>query len=592
LTYITRRNIMTRNIGKRIFIIALSAMLALAGAPMAGSFAADGDVIAVSTGEELDLALREAPEGALILLEADIDAVASATYGSSSYGTGTVKKLTIDGQGHTINGNGISTGTPPAGTTPRNDISNGTALRFASSTANTNLVFKNITFKNLASSLSFGGGAIGVYHGTVTIRNCTFLGNESLSSGGDGGAVLVDGSGGDFTIVNSTFYGNSSLNDGGAIASSANGNIINITAVSNTAGRQGGALVNNNANNQVALANSILIGNKVVTTGDEPATTDNDVAALSKDGGNNLLGVATEATIPGRGTNPATVLPVALVDSTVTGVTLEAAAAWLAPAPADNGGLTPTIALLEGAPAIDSAGDSAPKTDQRNLLRVGQGDIGAYEYGASIEPASTNAAILTADQPTSTTQNKIGFTLAAQFAEADAVNAVELVFSYDKSVFNAVPTVVAKDLEVASTFVNTDKGLVSVVLGVVNDKIINFDIPLELARVTLTVKEGLKPDKATLKLESFKVYSRGGARASEIISDTAETAISILNTEPNDVNLDGVVDTADLSLALYYFGALSSDEDWGVTGAADIDGDGDVDMADITILVNAIHAAA
>ena len=259
---------MRRNIGRRIFIIALSAMLALAGAPAAGSFAADCEAIVVNTGEELDLALREAPEGALILLGADIDAVTSATYGSSSYGTGTVKKLTIDGQGYTINGNGISTGTQPEGTTPRNDISNGTALRFASSAANTNLIFKNITFKNLASSLSLGGGAIGVYHGTVTISNCTFLDNKSTSSGGDGGAVSVDGSGGDLTIVNSTFYGNSALNDGGAIASSANGKIINITAVNNTAWRQGGALVNNNANNQASLANSILIGNKVVTTGE------------------------------------------------------------------------------------------------------------------------------------------------------------------------------------------------------------------------------------------------------------------------------------------------------------------------------------
>jgi hypothetical protein len=341
----------------------------------------------------------------------------------------------------------------------------------------------------------------------------------------------------------------------------------------------------------VSLANSILIGNKVVTAGDEPITTDNDVAALSKDDGNNLLGWATEATIPGRGTNPPSVLPVALADSTVTGVTLAAAAAWLAAAPADNGGLTPTIALLEGAPAIDGAGDSAPKTDQRNLLRVGRADVGAYEYGASIEPASTNAAILTADQPSSTTQNKINFTLAAQFAEADAVNAVELVFSYDKGFFNAVPTVVAEGFEVASTFVNTEKGLISVVIGVVNDKIINFDVPSDLAKVALTVKEGLKPDKAALKLESFKVYSKGGPLASEILSGTAETAISILNTEPNDVNQDGAVDTADLSLALYYFGALSGDEDWSVTGVADIDGDGDVDMADITILVNAIHAA-
>ena len=48
----------------------------------------------------------------------------------------------------------------------------------------------------------------------------------------------------------------------------------------------------------------------------------------------------------------------------------------------DNGGFTPTLALLPGSPAID-AGDNAacPATDQRGVTRP-QGaacDIGAYE---------------------------------------------------------------------------------------------------------------------------------------------------------------------------------------------------------------------
>ncbi len=52
---------------------------------------------------------------------------------------------------------------------------------------------------------------------------------------------------------------------------------------------------------------------------------------------------------------------------------------------ANNGGPTPTIALLPGSPAID-AGDTtaAPPTDQRGFLRpIGPAaDIGAFEYGA------------------------------------------------------------------------------------------------------------------------------------------------------------------------------------------------------------------
>src|SRR5262249_45281780 len=51
----------------------------------------------------------------------------------------------------------------------------------------------------------------------------------------------------------------------------------------------------------------------------------------------------------------------------------------------DNGGPTPTMALLPGSPAID-AGDNtnAPATDQRGYLRVVNGtiDIGAFEVQA------------------------------------------------------------------------------------------------------------------------------------------------------------------------------------------------------------------
>jgi hypothetical protein len=50
---------------------------------------------------------------------------------------------------------------------------------------------------------------------------------------------------------------------------------------------------------------------------------------------------------------------------------------------ADNGGPTPTLALLPGSPAI-AAGDSAsaPATDQRGFPRpAGSADIGAYEFG-------------------------------------------------------------------------------------------------------------------------------------------------------------------------------------------------------------------
>lgn len=75
---------------------------------------------------------------------------------------------------------------------------------------------------------------------------------------------------------------------------------------------------------------------------------------------------------------------------------------------ADNGGLTQTHALLEGHPAIDSAGTCRIDTDQRGISRpIGGGcDIGAYEYTfavSAVEQTATPGLIpLMTDTPTPT----------------------------------------------------------------------------------------------------------------------------------------------------------------------------------------------
>ena len=46
----------------------------------------------------------------------------------------------------------------------------------------------------------------------------------------------------------------------------------------------------------------------------------------------------------------------------------------------DYGGPTETLPLLPGSPAIDSGDTAAPVRDQRNFVRSGLPDIGAFEY--------------------------------------------------------------------------------------------------------------------------------------------------------------------------------------------------------------------
>ncbi|MDR2670827.1 MAG: hypothetical protein LBC26_03780, partial [Oscillospiraceae bacterium] len=175
---------------RALLALALAVALMVSAAPMV-VLAAPEDPIVVTTGAELDTALREAPAGAVIVLANDIDAISSATYSS--------KDLTIDGQGYSINGTA--------------DLPK-TALRFANTREGSvrvpnNVTIRNTVFRNLTSDVRYGGGAIGVFIGTLTIENSTFIGNSATAANGDGGAVLLDSaSNGRLTVRNSTFVGN------------------------------------------------------------------------------------------------------------------------------------------------------------------------------------------------------------------------------------------------------------------------------------------------------------------------------------------------------------------------------------------------
>ena len=58
----------------------------------------------------------------------------------------------------------------------------------------------------------------------------------------------------------------------------------------------------------------------------------------------------------------------------------------------DNGGLTLTVALMPGSPAIDAGTASgAPARDQRGYLRAGAApDVGAFEFGGTIPVTLAN----------------------------------------------------------------------------------------------------------------------------------------------------------------------------------------------------------
>ncbi len=337
---------------KKILASAVSFALALSLTALPAF--ADDNTIEVSTGAELDAALKSAASGSIISLASDIDAVSSATYSG--------KTLTIEGNGHSINGGGADK----------------TAIRFTGTSA---VTFRNLTLQNLASALRYGGGAIGVYRGTLTVEGCTFIANQATNATGDGGALLLDSSsgGGSIRVTNSTFFGNTSGRDGGAISSAAKGEIVNCTIVGNTAKGKGGGFSNGTATaaNQASVYNSILIGNTASSD-----TAGHDIFRMAADGGCNVVGVFTNS--ENESWTPAA--------STVTNISSDG---WLAAAPSDNGGPTKTIALLssENSPAIDKAdADMSPALDQRGVSRDETPDIGAFELSKTL-PLSVKPSV-------------------------------------------------------------------------------------------------------------------------------------------------------------------------------------------------------
>ena len=290
----------------------------------------------------------------------------------------------------------------------------------------------HVTDSTLSDSYASANGVTGagnggaVYNaGTMTITNTTIylfdadLTNGGGNPGGNGGGIY---NGGTMTVTGSTIYQARAVTNGGGIynADFASLNIINSTIYGNDAaafpaGRNlasGGGIYNRGALN---VSNSTISGNSADTAGggiydDSQATgnvtvkstiiaknigtgSDPDVAGSFTSQGFNLVGKNDGS----AGFNTTTDL---------TGTIASPLDPKLAGSLQNNGGLTETVALLSGSPAIDK-GTSITITglhltaDQRGIGYArtinksvanaigGDGtDIGAFELGAQIKAVS------------------------------------------------------------------------------------------------------------------------------------------------------------------------------------------------------------
>ncbi len=202
--------------------------------------------------------------------------------------------------------------------------------------------------------------------GTTTVVSSAIVWNDNRGCGTNGGGVRNSGR---LTLINSTLAENSAR-QGGAIHNSADGfvSLINCTIADNKASESGGGIYNLNT---VELGNTIVARNK-------RGSSSSDVNGIFQSQGTNLIGNTTG----GSG----------FVGSDI--VNIANSALKFAANVADNGGPTPTLAILTGSPAIN-AGNSTIAVDQNeqpldfdqrgapfNRFRGTTVDIGAFETEA------------------------------------------------------------------------------------------------------------------------------------------------------------------------------------------------------------------
>lgn len=228
------------------------------------------------------------------------------------------------------------------------------------------------------TAINANGGGISNFQGIVTITNSTVHGNTADRLGG-GIANFRGTFTGTLTVTNATISGNRGSSGGGIYNNSATVHLQNVTIAHNIATTGTGGGINNPDAGTFTLRNTLIVGNTTGFLGPDCFAPNNREAALISQG-YNLIQNTTNCDISGDTTG------------NITGQDPQLGVL------ANNGGLTPTQALLAGSPAIDtgnpnlpgSGGFACPTIDQRGVLRP-QGtacDIGAYEtesfQGASL----------------------------------------------------------------------------------------------------------------------------------------------------------------------------------------------------------------
>ncbi|WP_221407730.1 fibronectin type III domain-containing protein [Thermoflexibacter ruber] len=274
-------------------------------------------------------------------------------------------------------------------------------------------------FANNKANASSGGFQLFLYNSNeAIIDQCEIYGNN-VSSGLAGGVYLSGGtirySGGVanpvrnyyFKIQNTLIYDNSSTTQGGGLWLGQNAKVdIENTTIANNKSRSSGGITAGNST--LSIKNCTIAGN-VASEGTGGIAASGTVSAsntifFDNTGTSNRHHFSSTGSLSDLGNNLQFKTEVA---DRYLPTTIRVANPLLLPL-ADNGGPTRTMALQKGSPAID-AGNNCTPTDQRGQRRVGQCDIGAFEYVPEVStptvPTAPNNLTATANSNTQITLN-------------------------------------------------------------------------------------------------------------------------------------------------------------------------------------------
>lgn len=219
---------------------------------------------------------------------------------------------------------------------------------------------------NTSNATLFYNGGVSINAGYLNIYNSTISGNSSVATNAGGGGIYVTDYSGPVNvgITNSTISGNTSILSGGGIQSKYynNGiqlNLNNVTLVNNTTSGAGGGLANNGGD--VAVSQSLLSGNSSAS----PSTYQWEATGYTyvTVDAYNLFGNNSNSGLTGVTPGASDIIPAESPPGIFEG-TLQ-----------DNGGPTPTHALVAGGPAIDVIPSCLLNWDQTLKPRPQDGDV-------------------------------------------------------------------------------------------------------------------------------------------------------------------------------------------------------------------------